>query len=59
VGESSLEPIDGAYDESFESSTALMASLGAPGFYEICVRAFDSAGNFSSPACEIVEVLDR
>jgi hypothetical protein len=54
-----MEPIDGSYDETFESSTALIGPLGESGPYEVCVRAVDSAGNFTVPACQAVSVLAR
>jgi hypothetical protein len=54
-----MEPLDGAYDETFESSTALIGPMGEVGPYEICVRAVDSAGNFTVPACQLVDVLAR
>jgi hypothetical protein len=54
-----MQPVDGTFDRTFKSGTAVLAPLGEPGPYEVCVRALDSAGNFSVPACQAVDVVAR
>jgi hypothetical protein len=46
-----MNPVDGAYDSSTESVTALFTAPAGEGAHAICIQATDSANNTSQESC--------
>lgn len=53
-----MSPADGAFDEIAEDVTVSFSAPAAVGFYDLCVRGTDAAGNVGDPECITLVVYD-
>jgi hypothetical protein len=55
---SPAQAADGAFDETAEAVTAVLAAFTTAGVHSLCLRGTDAAGNVSEPACLLFAIYD-